>query len=93
MALDFSTDAEFQEKLDWARHFVDTEVQPLEVLFPDSEYLPLDETRRRVVDPLKQQVRDKGLWAAHLTPNLGGQGYGCVKLALLNEILGRVSGA
>ncbi|MGD9794776.1 MAG: acyl-CoA dehydrogenase family protein, partial [Acidimicrobiia bacterium] len=93
MAWDFSTDAEFQEKLDWARHFVDTEVQPLEVLFPDSEYLPLDETRRRVVDPLKQQVRDKGLWAAHLTPNLGGQGYGCVKLALLNEILGRVSGA
>jgi alkylation response protein AidB-like acyl-CoA dehydrogenase len=91
MAWDFSTDPEFQEKLDWARKFVDDEVQPLEVLFPESGYLPLDETRRQVVDPLKQQVRDMGLWAAHLPPNLGGQGYGAMKLALLNEILGRVS--
>ena len=39
--------------------------------------------------PLQQQVRDHGLWAAHLKPELGGQGYGQVKLALLNEILGR----
>jgi acyl-CoA dehydrogenase len=38
---------------------------------------------------LQQQVRDRGLWACHLGPNLGGQGYGQVKLALLNEILGR----
>jgi acyl-CoA dehydrogenase len=91
MAWDFSTEPEFQEKLDWARRFIDEEVQPLEVLFPESGYLPLDDTRRKVVDPLKQQVRDQGLWAAHLPPSLGGQGYGAMKLALLNEILGRVS--
>jgi hypothetical protein len=30
------------------------------------------------------------LWACHLGPELGGQGYGQVKLALLNEKLGRV---
>ena len=29
------------------------------------------------------------MWATHLGPELGGQGYGQVKLALLNEILGR----
>src|SRR5437588_8318151 len=29
------------------------------------------------------------LWAAHLKPEMGGQGYGQVKLALLNELLGR----
>jgi len=29
------------------------------------------------------------MWAAHLTPELGGQGFGQLKLALLNEILGR----
>src|SRR5262249_4407657 len=29
------------------------------------------------------------LWACHLGPDLGGQGYGQVKLALMNEILGR----
>ena len=49
----------------------------------------MDETRRRIIDPLKQQVRDKGLWATHLGPELGGQGHGQLKLALLNEILGR----
>ena len=34
-------------------------------------------------------MKDQGLWAAHLRPELGGQGFGQVKLALLNEILGR----
>jgi acyl-CoA dehydrogenase len=29
-----------------------------------------------------------GLWACHLGPELGGQGYGQVKLGLINEILG-----
>src|SRR3546814_14420028 len=42
-----------------------------------------------VVRPLQQQVKDRGLWAAHLGPELGGQGYGQLKLAPLNEILGR----
>jgi alkylation response protein AidB-like acyl-CoA dehydrogenase len=89
MAWDFSTDAEFEKKLDWVREFVRDEVEPLDVLFPGCEYLPLDEERRKVVDPLKQRVRDEGLWAAHLGPELGGQGFGAVKLTLLNEILGR----
>jgi acyl-CoA dehydrogenase len=42
-----------------------------------------------VLRPLQQKVKDQGLWAAHLRPDLGGQGYGQVKLALLNEIIGR----
>jgi acyl-CoA dehydrogenase len=39
------------------------------------------------------EVRRQGLWATHLGPDLGGQGYGQLKLALLNEILGRSSWA
>src|SRR5579875_4156142 len=31
----------------------------------------------------------QGLWATHLGPELGGQGYGQLKPCLLNEILGR----
>ncbi|WP_409330042.1 acyl-CoA dehydrogenase family protein [Trujillonella humicola] len=89
MTWDFSTDPEFQAKLDWVRTFVRDKVEPLDVLFPGCEFLPLDEERRAVVDPLKQEVRDQGLWAAHLGPELGGQGFGAVKLTLLNEILGR----
>jgi alkylation response protein AidB-like acyl-CoA dehydrogenase len=89
MTWDFSTEPEFEKKLDWIREFVREEVEPLEVLFPGCEFLPLNEERRKIVDPLKQQVRDQGLWAPHLGPELGGQGFGAVKLTLINEILGR----
>ena len=42
-----------------------------------------------VVRPLQRQVKDRGLWACHLGPDLGGKGYGQLKLGLMNEILGR----
>ncbi|HOW95292.1 MAG TPA: acyl-CoA dehydrogenase family protein [Mycolicibacterium fallax] len=89
MAWDFCTEPEFEEKLAWIRQFVRDEVEPLEVLFPGCEFLPPDDERRAILDPLKQQVRDRGLWAPHLGPELGGQGFGAVKLTLINEILGR----
>lgn len=93
MAWDFETDPDYQELLDWADEFVRDEVEPLDLVWPHLQFTPLDETRRKVVDPLKEQVRRKGLWATHLGPELGGQGYGQLKLALLNEILGRSSWA
>jgi acyl-CoA dehydrogenase len=89
MTYDFSIEPEFEEKLDWIRTFVREEVEPLDVVFPGCAYLPLDDERRKIVDPLKQQVRERGLWAPHLGPELGGQGFGAVKLTLINEILGR----
>jgi acyl-CoA dehydrogenase len=93
MVWDFETEPEFQEKLDWADAFVREEVEPIDLVFPGLAYHPLDEARRKIVDPLKQEVRAHDLWAAHLGPELGGKGYGQVKLALLNEILGRSSWA
>lgn len=90
MSWDFSTDPEFQEKLDWAAEFVRTECQPLDLALPHPhEYEVPTAELRKVIDPLKQQVRDHDLWAAHLGPELGGKGYGQLRLALLNEILGR----
>ncbi|WGL54053.1 acyl-CoA dehydrogenase family protein [Nocardioides sp. BP30] len=89
MSWDFETDPVFQKKLDWVDEFVRHEVEPLDLVWPHDNYKPLDDEHRRIVDPLKQQVRDQGLWACHLEPTLGGQGYGQLKLALLNEILGR----
>jgi acyl-CoA dehydrogenase len=89
MAWDFRTDPEYQEQLDWVDTFVREEVEPLDLVFPDLQFVPLDERRRRAIDPLKDEVRRRGLWATHLGPELGGQGYGQLKLALLNEILGR----
>ena len=89
MAWDFETDPEYQEKLDWADQFVREKVEPLDYLFPHEQFIPLDDRKRRIIDPLKDEVRAQGLWATHLGPELGGQGYGQLKLALLNEILGR----
>src|SRR3979490_1114207 len=57
MSWDFSTEPEFEEKLDWARGFVWDDIEPLDT--------------------------------PALAPHRGGQGYGQVKLGLLNEILGR----
>ncbi|MCK0090802.1 acyl-CoA dehydrogenase family protein [Rhodococcus sp. F64268] len=93
MAWDFETDPEYQEKLDWADAFVRDEVEPLDLVWEHEQFVPLDGLRRKAIDPLKQRVREQGLWATHLGPELGGQGYGQLKLALLNEILGRSSWA
>jgi acyl-CoA dehydrogenase len=84
MAWDFSTDAEFQEQLDWMAAFVRDEIWPLETIFGELS----DEGLRRAIAPLKDQVKARGLWAAHLPPDLGGQGFGQVKLGLMHEILG-----
>jgi acyl-CoA dehydrogenase len=82
MAWDFSTEPEFQEKLDWIREFVREEIFPLETLnLSWQDY-------RRVIVPLSDQVKAQGLWAAHLGPELGGPGYGQVKLGLIHELLG-----
>ncbi|GIW40236.1 MAG: acyl-CoA dehydrogenase [Candidatus Binatia bacterium] len=91
MAWDFSTEPEFQEKLDWMDRFVREEVEPLDLLFsePGAPYNPNNEVARRITAPLKRKVKEMGLWACHLGPELGGKGYGQVKLALMNEILGR----
>src|ERR1700736_21418 len=80
MAWDFSTEPEFEEKLRWMRDFVHEEVFPLEVLDVD------DDAFMRIVRSLQDQVKRQGLWAAHLPPELGGQGFGQVKLGLMHEI-------
>jgi acyl-CoA dehydrogenase len=89
MAWDFETDPEYQKKLDWADEFVREQVEPLDYLFPHKQFDPMTAEMRRIIDPLKDEVRANDLWATHLGPELGGQGFGQLKLALLNEILGR----
>jgi len=88
---DFETEPEFQEKLDWIATFVREEIEPLDLA---SGAGGIDRTaHRKRVDELKQEVKDRDLWACHLGPELGGKGYGQVKLALMNEILGRTGSA
>jgi acyl-CoA dehydrogenase len=88
MSWDFHTDPEFQRTLDWAEAFVREEVEPLDYVVA-SPYDHQDPVRAALIPPLQKVVREHGLWATHLGPELGGKGFGQVKLALLNEILGR----
>ncbi len=84
MAWEFETDQEFQAQLDWMSGFVRAEIWPLETLFGELEFDAL----MRAMQPLQEQVKHQGLWAAHLEPEFGGQGFGQVKLGLMHEILG-----
>lgn len=88
MAWDFETDPEFQKELDWIDDFVREEVEPLDHVIKHG-YDMTDPVRQKLIPPLQKKVQERGLWACHLRPELGGQGYGQVKLALMNEILGR----
>ena len=88
MTWSFETDPDFQASLDWAADFMRTEVEPLDTVIA-SPYDLNDPIRSRLIPPLQAKVRANGLWACHLSPELGGQGYGQLKLALLNEIVGR----
>jgi acyl-CoA dehydrogenase len=91
MAWDFETEPEFQEKLDWVDEFVREHIEPIDLAFrdPGAPYDRRNPVYKKITDPLKQEVRKRGLWACHLGPELGGKGFGQVKLALMNELLGR----
>lgn len=88
---DFSIDPAFQEQLDWIREFLKAEVEPLDLAFAgeDMVYNKASAFYEEAIRPLQQIVKDRGLWSCHLTPEFGGQGFGQVQLAYMNEILGR----
>ncbi len=81
MSWGFETDEEFQEELDWIEDFVRTEIEPLDFVIAHPYDLK-DPIRQKLIPPLQEKVRARGLWACHLGPELGGPGYGQVKLAL-----------
>lgn len=90
MAWDFVTDTEFQRELDWMADFIRAEVEPLDLVFrgPGDPWDPASPARA-LMKPLQEQVKKRGLWACHLGEELGGKGFGQLKLALMNELLGR----
>lgn len=90
MSWSFETDSDFQEQLNWIDTFTREEIEPLDLVFrgPGDPWDPASPAAR-AMEPLKEIVKEKRLWACHIGPELGGQGYGQVKLGLMNEILGR----
>ncbi len=90
MSWSFETDSDFQRKLDWIETFTREEIEPLDLVFrgPGDPWDP-GSPAAKAMAPLKEVVKREQLWACHLGPELGGEGYGQVKLGLMNEILGR----
>jgi acyl-CoA dehydrogenase len=89
----FEIEESFAAQLDWIRAFVAEEIEPIDLAFSGEDVIydkshPIHDA---VIRPLQDRVREQGLWCCHLTPELGGQGFGQVKLAYMNEILGRSS--
>ena len=68
------------------KEFVAAEIEPMDLVFrhPAAPFDPSSPAQRAMA-PLKEIVKKKGLWACHLGPELGGQGFGQVKLGLMNE--------
>lgn len=87
MSWSFETDPEFEEVLQWIDTFVRDKVEPLDHVL-ENPFDVKNPRNRELVLPLQAEVKRRGLWACHLGPELGGQGFGQVKLALMNEILG-----
>ena len=97
--IDFDPEPEFQAKLDWTRAFCEQELFPLNYLLIDDRQ-ELRAGRPSILDgpkykahirELQAKVKAEGLWGLHLGPELGGPGFGQVKLCLLNEILSQAA--
>jgi len=89
--VDFSIEPAFQKKLEWMQSFVRDRIYPLEYLYDYDKDAPYDMQNlplRKLIRRLQQEVRDAGLWAAHLPAHLGGEGFGAVKLTYINELFG-----
>jgi acyl-CoA dehydrogenase len=82
MAWDFSTEPEFEVQLEWMRGFLRDEIMPIETLELTYEQI------LELIAPLQDEVKARGLWAAHLPEELGGTGFGQLRLGLMHEILG-----
>jgi len=90
MAWDFKTDPEVQARLDWADRFVAEEIEPIESLLYDVVDVGRPEGAiAELFEQWRQEVKNQKLYAAHLPIEQGGQGFGEVNLALLNEVIGR----
>jgi acyl-CoA dehydrogenase len=86
VAWDFGPDPEFVPQLEWIESFVNDEILPIEHLARELD----DEQLEVILGPLKQQVKERGLWAAHLDKSLGGTGFGQLPLAQMNLLTGKV---
>lgn len=83
--MDFTIPDHVQALRSKVRAFVDAELIPLEADFRLDDGLALE----KQLEPLRQKVRDAGLWAPGLPKEVGGMGLSLMDLALVSEEVAR----
>src|SRR3954468_11109827 len=72
------------ERLERVRAFMNERVLPNEPVLD-----PEDDEAAALVETLRGEVKEAGLWAPHVPPEAGGTGTGFLDYAYLNEHIGR----
>jgi acyl-CoA dehydrogenase len=72
------------ERLEQVRAFMADRVLPNEQAIEKQ-----DDAGEQLLETLRDEVRDLGLWAPHVPPEAGGSGTGFLDYAYLNEHIGR----
>lgn len=83
--MDFSISPAVQEIIQKIRHFIDSEVLPMEQYAADHE----DGLPPHLLEELRFKVKSAGLWAPQLPVELGGLGLSLVDMAPVFETIGR----
>ena len=89
----FDVDEAARPQIEWARAFVDRYCTKLDALWP-SPAAPHDHAltaARKILKRLQDEVKSRGLWAAHLDGDLGGPGMGQVNYLHIAELVGRTN--
>ena len=79
-----SIPAEVRENRDHIRAFINEKVVPVEPILHQD-----DEESVQVLESLKQQAKDEGIWALGHPKDIGGGGLPFMSFVYLNEIIGR----
>jgi alkylation response protein AidB-like acyl-CoA dehydrogenase len=72
------------ERRERVRAFMEEHVYPNEAAIARE-----DDAADALVQELRQEAKEAGLWAPHLPPEAGGSGSGFIEYAFLNEEIGR----
>jgi alkylation response protein AidB-like acyl-CoA dehydrogenase len=83
--MDFAIAGHLEPMLEQVRHFVDSELIPLEPTFLNQEF----RTMLPVLAEKRAQVKERGLWAPFLPVEHGGMGLTLAEYAHVSEELGR----
>jgi acyl-CoA dehydrogenase len=83
--MDFGINDELRGLLDQVRDVVESSVLPLEPAFLEGGFAACEPDLRRV----REEVKERDLWAPQAPRELGGLGLGLVEFGLVSEQLGR----